>query len=144
MRLVPSLDHAMSVLRGVKGVKEVMHYPPQHPRKMFVNVKYLSNLNNKNKEARVPNHARQYQSLQFCNKWPLIEKLTQMTVRIREDVMNISEIVSVVEQGRMATSSCDSWGGINDKVAFLPSSYAHTYFHYPYEDMPPSTPPFQV
>lgn len=138
MRLVPNVYRAEKLLRRLKGVKEVMHFPPRHEEKLFVNKKYQKMLDNDKSAFRVKNHARQYQTLQFCNQWPSIEKLTQMVIRVREDILfemiDVGEIAKVVElQGGIVTSTCDAWAGVNDKVAFLPSSYAHDFFHLPYE-----------
>ena len=62
---------------------------------MYVNKKYLNQLDNIPFASRVQNHARQLHSLQYCNQWPLIENLTQVSIRVREDIL--FEIIIIIE-----------------------------------------------
>ena len=51
---------------------------------MYFNKKHLNQLDNIPSASRVQNHARQFHSLQYCNQWPLIENLTQVSIRVRD------------------------------------------------------------
>ena len=62
---------------------------------MYVNKKHLNQLDNIPFASRVQNHARQFHSLQHCNQWPLIENLTQVSIRVREDIL--FEIIIIIK-----------------------------------------------
>jgi hypothetical protein len=137
MRLTSSIDQTTRRLYKVAGVEEVRHFLPHHSEDMYANMWYKQRLDNDNSLSRVKNHARQYKTLQYCNDWPNISQLTELTVRVRDDILferiNLPEIVhQTLATGAVITSSCDAWAGINDKVAFLPSSKSHVFFHLPY------------
>jgi hypothetical protein len=153
MRLKPSIKHVIRELQSVKGVKKVKHFPPQFHDLKF-NAKYdtiLGNYTEVDKDKRVvqknyldnqpvlaANNARQFKTLQSCNKWPDIDKKTDFLVRVREDVlifkMDMSRILSLLAAGAVVTSQCDAWRGINDKLAFVPSLRASDFFNIPYQE----------
>jgi hypothetical protein len=138
MRLTTSIRQVTRWLLNVAGVEEVRHFLPQHSKDMYANLWYKAHLDNDNSISRVQNHARQYKTLQYCNEWSNIAQVTELTVRIRDDVLferiDVPDIVhQTLHSAAVVTSTCDAWAGINDKVAFLPSSKAQQFFHSPYE-----------
>lgn len=138
MRLLTSIGQATHRLLNTAGVKEVRHFMPQHSEDMYANMWYKQHLDNDNSISRVKNHARQYHTLQYCNEWSNISQFTDLTIRVRDDILferiNVPEIVQhTLQTGAVVTSTCDAWAGMNDKVAFLPSTKSKDFFHLPYE-----------
>ena len=138
MRLMTSIKQATRRLLHVSGVEEVRHFLPQHKKDMYTNMWYKQHLDNDNSVSRVQNHARQYRTLQYCNEWSNISQITQLTIRVRDDILferiNVPDIVqSTLQSGTVVTATCDAWAGMNDKVAFLPSIQSQAFFHLPYE-----------
>ena len=138
MRLTYSLSKATKRLLNIDGVKEVRHFLPQHSKKIYVNKWYKLQLDNDKTIRRVRNHARQYKTLQLCSDWHNISQFAQIAVRVRDDVLferiDVNEAVrETLKSGDIVTARCDAWGGINDKVAFIPSSLYRDFFLLPYE-----------
>jgi hypothetical protein len=154
MRLRTSIYGVIQELQNVKGVKEVRHFKPSFDDLRF-NPKYdkiLGNYTEVNKKAKriiqknylnnqpvlAENNARQFRTLQYCNNWPGIAKNTDFLVRVREDVlvyrMDLNTILRFVSQGAVVTSKCDAWRGINDKIAFAPSTRLSDFFMIPYRE----------
>lgn len=137
MKLISSIDQAMQRLRSVPGVQEVRYFPPYYDKNIYVNMRYKDKLDNANSVLRVKNHARQYKTLQYCNEWHNISLITQLTIRVRDDILfervDVPMIVNrVINTGAVVSAACDAWAGMNDKVAFLPSSISTQFFQLPY------------
>ena len=153
LALKNSLSDVLRELRSVNGVKHVKHIPPS-----FVDLKsnpkydkFLGNYTKRdvngaiihdnyitNQPELAVNNARQFKTLQHCGHWAGIEKVVDVLVRIREDVLfqrvDLRHILRLVDGGAVVTSRCDQWHGINDKMAFAPSSRAVEFFNIPYDE----------
>ena len=136
MSLYTSIGQAKQTLMEVSGVVEVRHFSGVNNLRdqNFLNDYYYQSLGNNSNRAQ--NHANQYQILQSCNQWPGISNQSAFIVRMREDAyihrMHLEPIISQAQGGAVVTTGCDSWGGINDKMAFGPSR-SSDFFLSPYE-----------
>ena len=147
-----SIKEVKDELNSLSGVLDVRHFPPSFEDIQF-NPKYDKILGNytvkvnktlihknylKNQAELALNNARQFKTLQYCNKWPNLEKEVDIIVRVREDVLiqhfYTRQVLYYVMRGAVVTSSCDQWYGINDKIAFAPSTKASDFFNVPYEE----------
>ena len=153
LALKKSISDVISELSSVKGVKEVRHYPPRFDQLKF-NSNYEKLLGTDvyltdndtvildtyitNQAELAFNNARQYKTLQYCNNQRNIESETDFIVRVRDDALmfrlDLRQILELVYNGAVVTSKCDQWKGINDKMAFAPSSRASNFFNVPYEE----------
>lgn len=140
MQLYTSINDAVRDLSNTAGVEEVKHIEVFHSGNLTINERYRVQLGNHtvNKFARASNHIRQYETLSACSRWKDALESSDVVVRIREDIlieyMNLSAILKQVYSGNIVASACDSWRGINDKMAFLPSIVAHDYFTLPHSE----------
>ena len=152
MILKASTERVILELENVPGVREVRHFKPDFKDLQF-NPKYDQNLGNytimgpnglehvnylDNQLILAANNARQFRTLQYCNRWPKLDTNMDFLIRLREDVLiyklDLSDILSMVQQGAVVTSKCDAWRGINDKLAFASSTRASDFFNIPYQE----------
>ena len=142
MRLFTSLSQVRQTLWNVSGVKGVKHFPELDTLKRpYVNKVYKKVLTSKphiRKQERAELNARQYRMLQFCGNWPEAINDSVIFVRMREDIMithvKLAPIIKmVIDDDKIVTSDCDTYRGINDRMAFGPASVAKSYFDAPSE-----------
>ena len=96
---------------------------------------------------RAQNHARTYYHYSLCGRGLAEMALArganyETVVRVREDayaprsvdVPLIEMTLGDAEERVVVTSACDTWGGVNDKIAFFRPEIAPAYFDGPLED----------
>lgn len=135
MSLFNSFSVAMNLLKNVSGVDGVKHVLPDFSN-LKINPKYRISLDNNKTADCAENNARQFYALQYCHKWPEGLKNASYIIRIREDVMIYDAyyrgVMGLVQNNTIVTTACDSWGGINDKVAIASTARAKDLFMQPY------------
>lgn len=137
MRLYSSIAQVRKLLMDVNGIEKVSYIPKvNNLGDVYVNEYYRKSLGYKNTTDRVVLNARQYRTLQYCHQPKLFSK-TSFFIRMREDTfiqkMNLDPIIAQAQGGSIVTTECDSWWGINDKIAFGPSSHASVFFSAPFK-----------
>lgn len=144
----------MDEVRSSESVANVHWYNFEEPAHPGIHAAYVDLLDHKAWEKDTPqtgraqNHARTFYHYSLCGRG-----LAEMAVsrgaqyetiaRIREDayaprsidVPLIEASLGDDEERKVVTSSCDTWGGINDKVAFFRPQIASAYFDGPLEDV---------
>ena len=138
MQLYTSIPQVREALKSkVTGIK---HFDKVNQMKTpEINNIYLLSLTIKpgvNNTERAINHAKQYKTLQYCNHWPKMSENALFFIRIREDTLidhiDLKSIIKLARGGAVVTTACDSWRGINDKMAFGPSSRSTDFFRLPF------------
>jgi hypothetical protein len=114
-----------------------------------VPAKYVEQLDRKltldRQRKRAQNHARQFESLTYCND--AINKEYDFIIRLREDVgleppLNVSGVESILYEDLhhnktkskiIMTSDCRSWAGMNDRMAIVTPDIAEGFFNGPFQ-----------
>lgn len=126
------IKHALKKVDGVQSVRNIM---PNFAN-MSLNHAYNKTLDCAMKRNCAENNARMYYTMQYCYHGYNISGLTAFAIRIRDDLMfvkmDLKRAIKEVLEGKLVTSTCDAWHGINDKMAFIPSNKAKDYFLLPY------------
>ena len=138
MRLFTSISQVTETLMSLNGAVGVEHISEvdRQPQDIYMNEFYQKSLRYVNTTYRVEMNARQFRLLQYCDL-PEITNRASFFIRVREDTfvdrIAVEPIVDQAKKGYIVTTKCDSWWGINDKIAFGPSSRASIFFRTPFE-----------
>ena len=140
MQLYSGIPQVWRALTKVKGIEKVRHFSKVNRgptvKSPKININYQKSLLikptvNNSMEAR--NNAKQIAMLQYCNYWPKILNEVSFFIRLREDTfvdrLNLDPVIRLAQGGAVVTTACDAWRGINDKIAFGPSSRASDFFY---------------
>lgn len=141
MQLFKSIDEVLTTLMNVRGVAAVRHFDKvNNVIHVPYNEVYQHSLAFKpgvDNVTRAKLNAHQLKVLQYCNQWPKVSNSSSFFVRMREDTLishiDLDPIIKQAERGAVVTTACDAWRGINDKIAFGPSSRAKEFFLLPFK-----------
>jgi hypothetical protein len=137
MRLYTSISEVKRSLMNVSGVIGVKHISNVTKNgKVYFNKFYQKSLWYVNTSERVKLNAQQYGMLQYCDQ-PKMTNSSSFFIRMREDTfidsIELDPIIEMAQSGSVVTTACDAWWGINDKIAFGPSSLASDFFLLPFQ-----------
>lgn len=142
----PTFDHVRKRLVGRFGLLHMRKM--MQPEMPIVNQQYVDALDKGGQDHslrvhRSKSHIRQWSSYFHC-----LDMLDQfedflgarydVVMRMREDVhipfpVDFSSVLQHVDKRTLLVQKCDSWGGINDKIAVLARESAVEYFTSPLE-----------
>lgn len=137
MQLYTSISQVQKTLLDVKGVFNVRHFHNSSDMENLpFNSYYQKSLTNKS-SSYVNRTAAQFKVLQHCNHWSRAASRSAFFVRMREDTfidhIDLDPIIKLARNGSVVTTACDAWRGMNDKMAFGPSSRAKEFFLFPFQ-----------
>lgn len=144
MQLFTSIEHAARYLLTINGVEEVKHFLDVDNNEEMLREQERRGGDKSRSHIRFQvlslkqNRHQWYRTISTCRNWLGYSEMTMngFVIRTNEDTMietiDLQSIINNVTSGIVVTPACDSFNGMNTRIAFVPSDTADAFLQLPF------------